>query len=162
MGQWKPNETVFEEYDAQVILPGRWQPRPSDDPLKWIYRSVDHREHITISRGESLAGVADADRVSVLRKAVTKHYRATELGLGRVRDAEIGEVEFGEIDNTPGGWYRGAAGSPAVHFWTWLWCGPEAVWSLVYEATKLKDGVAEQHAEEIFAGIRSSEIEEEW
>lgn len=162
MGQWKPNETAFEEYDARIVLPGRWQPRPSDNPLKWIFRSADHREHVTITRHESLTGVEPGERNGVLRRAATKHYRATELGLRRIRDTEIGEVEYGEIDEMHAAWYSGMAGVPVVQFWAWIWCGSEAIWSLVYEATKLKEGVAEAHAEEIVDGISSTEMEEEW
>jgi hypothetical protein len=162
MGTWKPNETVFEEYDVRLTLPGRWQPRPAKGALQWVYRSADHREHITLCRGESVVGLSDKQRTVLLQRAAEKHRRGTELELARSRDVEIGELEWGEVNGAMAGWYCGTVGQPAVQYWAWIWSGPEAIWSVVYEASKLKEGVAEEHAEQIANGVGFVELEEEW
>ena len=147
MPHWKKRETVFSEYGFQVKMPGYWQLRPTNDPVRWQFRSADHKEQLTVARGE--AAGSEGGQAAMMRRAVTRNRRAVELGFGRVPDLELSEPEYGEQAGAPAGWYDGTAGEGSHRFRSLLLFSDQAVWSLFYESFKLSEADAETRGREI-------------
>ncbi len=149
MPHWKKRETVFAEYEVGLTMPGNWQLRLSPDPDRWFYRSADHKEHLTIARGEFTEGEGEVG----VRRAVARNRRAVELGFGRVPDLILSEPEYGERLGVPSSTYGGTAGEGAHQFWALLLFPDRAVWSFFYEAFKLPEVEAETRAQVILDSI---------
>ena len=152
MAHWKQRETLFAEYGLRLILPGAWQLRPSCDPHRWMYRSADHREHLTISMGETESARTDRERDAALRHALARSRRAVELGYARMPELSVRDAEVGERVGTPAGWYQGVAG-PAHQFMVLLLRTDDAIWNLFYEAFRLPEGDAEARSTVIFNAV---------
>ncbi len=45
----KPKDTIVDDRAFHIVLPGRWMRKPSADPTRWVYRSEDGDEQVTIS-----------------------------------------------------------------------------------------------------------------
>ena len=146
---WKQRETLFAEYGLRLILPGAWQLRPLDVPRRWIYRSADHREHLTITMGDAESVRTDRERDASLRHALAKNRRAVELGFARMPEFEMSEVEVGVRADVLAGWYQGGAGQAHRLMVLVLWTN-DAVWSFVYEGFRLPEGQAEVRSAAIF------------
>lgn len=143
---------MFAEYGIEVTLPGAWQLRPSDDPLRWLYRSVDHKEYITISMREMEGGRKESEQAALMQRAVARHRRAVELGFGRVSDLTMSEAEYGERIGVPSSSYQGGAG--AEHqFWSMLLFPGGMVWAFFYQAFRLSPEDADERAAVIFESI---------
>ncbi len=153
MAHWKKRETVFAEYELELTMPGAWQLRPSDDPCRWIYRSPEHREHVTISRGEALRARNKADEGVLVQRALLRNRRAVELEFGRAPGFELEETEYGEKAGASAGWFHGVAG-PDQRFWSITVCPEDAVWSVFYQTLKLREADAEEKARAILDSIR--------
>ena len=144
MAHWKKRETLFSEYEVGLKMPGAWQLRPKTDPERWLYRSADHKEHLTLTRSpmEGRPG----EEYDVLRQAATRNRRALELGFARVSNLRISETESGERVGVPANWYFGTANGAEHQFWTLFLCSTDAVWTFFYEAFKITEENAREHA----------------
>ena len=151
MAHWKKRETVFAEYGIELKMPGAWQLRPQDDPERWLYRSADHKEHLTITRSpmEGQPG----EETEILRKAIHRNRRAAELGYARQPELELAPPEYGERVGVPASWYRGSAGESEHQFQALFLCPSEAVWTFFYEGFRIPEATAEEHARWIFDSI---------
>lgn len=152
MAHWKKRETLFSEYGIELTMPGAWQLRPSTGPQRWMYRSTDHREHLTITMGDAEKARNPGEMNAILRRSVERQRRAVELSYGRMPELTISETEYGERSETPAGWYRGSAGSKH-RFWALLLFTPDAVWALFYEAFNLSEEAAGARAQATFETI---------
>jgi|GEM_PF-2394002 len=152
MAHWKQRETVFGEYELVVTMPGRWQLRPSDSPARWLYRSADqHKENVTLTREEP-GGGGEMEH-AVLTRWVVRQRRAMELGFGRVPDLTMSEPEFGERFGVPTVVYHGGAPSAGHCFHVFFICPPRTVWTLVYDAFRMPEAQAQEHAETLFGSV---------
>jgi len=152
MAHWKQRQTVFAEYGLWLTMPGAWQLRPSDDPHRWLFRSADHREHLTISMAEAEYTRNADEREAAMRRALARNRRAAELGFARVTGLSITEPEFGARAGAVAGWYSGDAGSE--HRFSALLLNIEgALWSFFYEAFRLPAEEANARAETIYSSI---------
>ena len=152
MAHWKKRQTVFAEYGLGLTMQGAWQLRPSNDPYRWLYRSADHREHLTLSMGEAESVRNEREREAALHRAVGRHLRAVELGFARVPGLEIAETTYGEHGGVSAAWYHGAAGA-SHRFHSLLLHTNDAVWALFYEAFRLTETDAADHAQAIFDSV---------
>ena len=156
MAHWKQRQTEFAEYGLGVTMPGAWQLRPSNDPHRWLYRSADHREHLTISLAESEFARDAQEREVLVRRALARNRRAVELGFARLPDLLISEPEFGMRSGVSAGWYAGGAGT--AHCFSALFLNTDdALWGFVYEAFRIPQEEADTRAAAIFDAIRISE-----
>ena len=152
MPHWKKRETFFAEYGIELTLPGAWQLRPSDDPIRWFYRSADHKEYLTISRRDMEGARKESEEAALMQRAVARHRRAVELGFGRVPNLTMSEVEYGERLGVPAGSYMGGAGDEH-QFWSVLLFPKGTVWGFFYEAFRFAQDDAEERARVIFEAI---------
>jgi len=152
MAHWKQPETVFAEYEIALTLPGRWQLRPSDAPMRWLYRSAEkHREHFSITR-EDPGGIEGEEKATLLRW-VARQRRSMELGFGRGSALVMSEPEHTERFGVPVTSYRGAAPSADHHFHVFFLFPPRTLWILVYDAFRLTEEQAEAHAQAIIDSV---------
>lgn len=129
-------------------MPGYWQLRPSEQAGRWLYRCADRREQMTITRAELSDGHDEATR---LRRAVTRHRKAVELGFGRVPGLEMSEPDYGERQGVPVASYSGDADEGRHRFWALLLFPERTVWAFFFEAFRLSEAEAQARAETIFA-----------
>ena len=150
MAHWKKRETLFAEDGVRFTLPGHWQSRPSDEPGRWLYRSADRREQVTIIQAE-LNGGNDED--VAIRRAVSRHRKAVELGFDRAHDLNMTEPDFGERDGLVSAFYSGTANEERHRFCSLLLFPERTVWSFFYETFNLSETEATERAEEILGTI---------
>lgn len=147
MSQWKKRETVFDEYGLRLVLPGNWQLRSGDGGERWIYRSADRKEQITIA---TLDLLGERDRRLMKHRATTRHRRAVELGLGREPEFALSEEEEGECAGVESVRYEGEAnGGSHLFFAILLFPKASVGWSVFYEAFKLELKEAELRMREV-------------
>ena len=152
MAHWKKRETLFAEYGIELRMPGAWQLRPSSNPVSWLYRSADHREHLTISRGEIATPRAGASQNPEHERALTRQRKAVELGFARVPDLAMGEPEHGERGGVPAAWYQGQAGGQHV-FSALMLFSQGTVWTFFHEAFRMREEDAQASADAIFDSV---------
>lgn len=154
MAHWKQRQTLFAEYGLRLTMPGAWQLRPGDDPRRWLFRSADHREHLTISMADAEFTRGAKEIEAVLRRALARHRRAVELGFARVPDLSFSDSELGERAGVPAGWYAGNAG--AEHRFSALLLKVDGtVWTFFHEAFRLPEEEVDARAQAIYATIKS-------
>jgi len=152
MPHWKQRETLFGEYELALSLPGRWQLRPSDAPLRWLYRSAEkHNENVTLVREEPEGREEDA--AATLRRLVIRQRRAMELAFGSSAGLSLGEPEYGVWDGGTLVVYRGEARNVEHRFEVRFYCQPRIVWVVVYDAYRMTEEMAQIHAEAIFDSV---------
>jgi hypothetical protein len=150
MAHWKKRETLFVEDGVRCTLPGHWQLRPSDEPGRWIYRSADRREQVTIVRAE-LNGGSDED--VAIRRAVLRHRKAVELGFDRAHDLVMTEPDYSERDGFASAFYSGTANDERHRFCSLLLFPERTVWSFFYETFNLSETEAIERAEGILKTV---------
>jgi len=149
MSHWKQRETAFAEYELGLTLPGRWQLRPSDSPTRWLYRSAEkHKENLAITREDP--GGVEGEEEATLRRFVIRQRRGLELGFGRGSDLTMSEPEYGERFGVRVSSYQGAAPDAEHQFHVLFLFPPRTLWTLVYDAFRLTEEQAEDHARAIF------------
>jgi len=151
MAHWKKRETLFAEYGIRLVLPGHWQLRPSDEAGRWIYRSADRREQVTITHGELPMGGNDEE--TLIRRAVMRHRKAVELGFDRAHDLAMTEPEHGEWEEVPSVRYSGSADGERHCFHALLLFPERMVWAFFYETFSVPEAVAAERAGEILEKI---------
>lgn len=152
MPHWKQRETLFCEYELTVTLPGRWQARPMESPMQWLYRSAEkHKEHVTLIREET-DGLQGQEEASY-QKVILRRRRAIELGFGRNINLVLTPLETGERDGLRIFAFRGEAPAVEHRFEVLFLCKPRAVWTLVYDAFRLTPEQVEDHANAIFGSV---------
>ena len=150
MAHWKQRETVFEEYELALTLPGRWQLRPSDSPTRWLYRSAEkHTEHLTLIREEP----GEVEEEATMRRIVTRQRKGLQLGFGHVADVTMSEPEYGERFGVPICSYHGESVNAHHQFHVFFVFPPRTVWTLVYDAFRLEQEQADEHSRAIFASV---------
>ncbi|HWL51533.1 MAG TPA: hypothetical protein VNQ90_03810 [Chthoniobacteraceae bacterium] len=150
MAHWKKRETLFSQYGFEVTLPGHWQSRESGDADRWIYRSADRKEQLTLSRGESIGAEDEPAR----QRVIVRQRRAIELGFDRLPDLHLSEPELLEHSGVVAARFEGSADQERLVFSSLLLFEQESVWTLFHEALKLQPEEAHRRAGEIFLTAR--------
>jgi len=141
---WKLRETLFSAYGLKITLPGAWQLRPGDDPLRWFYRSADKREQLTIIH-------AEGDEAA-LGKAAARHRRAVELGFSRIPGLELSQTCFEECEGFPCAEFSGGVeGVASIH--SRVVCAAGAIWTFHYENFRLSEAETQERARHIFDSL---------
>jgi hypothetical protein len=152
MAHWKKRETLFAEYGLQITLPGVWQIRPSQHIDQWFYKGAEYAELFTIRRNDPLIGRNNAEQNQLLERIVARDIRSCELRMTRAADLELSEPEYGERAGVRAGWYSGVTGEKAG-FHTLIICPKSAVWTLLYEGSKLSNEERQERATLIFDSV---------
>jgi len=145
MAHWKKRETLFAEYGFRFALPGHWQLRPSDEGDRWLYRSADRKEQVTVIRAELPSGGNGEE--AAMRRAVARHRKTVELGFDREPDLEMTEFEFDERGGLPMAFYSGTADHERHRFWALLLFSERTVWSFFYETFSVPEAEAAARAD---------------
>ena len=134
----------------RLVLPGNWQLRVAESGRRWIYRSVDHREQITIGVLDLLG---ERDRGSMKLRVAQRHRRALELGLGREPEFSLSEPEETECAGVEAVCYEGEANAGLHYFYTMLFFPLSRGWSVFYEAFRLERETAKSKIRGILDSI---------
>lgn len=154
MAHWKKRETVFDEYGLHLVLPGNWQLRVLESGRRWIYRSADRKEQVTIATIDLLG---ERDRALAIQRATQRHRRALELGLGREPDFSLTEPEATECAGVEAVWYEGEANGGTHLFYSMLLFPASSGWSVFCEAFRLGRDTAESKIRGVLDSIVLSE-----
>ncbi len=138
---WKKRETTFSEYGASFSLPGAWQLRPSDDPCRWLYRSADKREQLTVTL-EDLEGY---DEEAEIARAAQKARRAVDLSFRRLPDYSTSDTAIDLSAEHPEASFSGSAGDDSHRFHMWILIRNGQIWSFFFETFRLSEEVAGSH-----------------
>ncbi len=150
MAHWKKRETLFSEHGFEVTLPGHWQSRDTGDTERWLLRSADRKEQLTLSRGEAIA----PEDASGRQRVVARQRRSIELGFHRLPDLQLSEAESFEHAGVIAARFGGSADDERLVFSALLLFDGESVWTLIHEAFKLQPQEARERAEAIFLTAR--------
>ncbi len=156
MAHWKARETVFSQYGFEVTLPGHWQARDTGDAERWLYRSGDRKEQLTITRWEI---TSIDDEPEVVERTVARHRRAVELGFGRLPDLTLEEPVYDDREGFPLVGFAGSAEGELHRMRSQLVFEERVVWVLFYEAFRMRPQEAEERGAQIVA---SASVTPEW
>jgi hypothetical protein len=127
-----PKDTRIQENAFRLSLPGKWVPKPSSDPTRWVYQNEDGRLQLTVSLLSFTHRMSSDEQTDTLNRVVGHHRRA-QTEMPDAPAVTMTEATFAESGGVLAARYGGIETAGHRRFASLLLCNPVAVTIYYYE-----------------------------